>query len=72
MDTPIGLLVPVIKGIQSLTVLEIAAELNRLQEVGMRGSLTSNDMTGATFTLSNIGSVSLNINIVSLYFIINL
>jgi len=33
MDTPRGLAVPVIKGCQNLSVLEIAAELNRLKQL---------------------------------------
>lgn len=58
MDTNDGLVVPNVKGIQGLTLLEVAAELNRLQELGARGALKTQDITGGTFTLSNIGSVS--------------
>lgn len=57
MDTPQGLLVPNVKGVQALSVFEIAAELNRLQELGSGGQLGTADLTGGTFTLSNIGSV---------------
>ena len=57
MDTNLGLIVPNIKNVQSLSVLEVASELNRLQELGLKGSLGTADLTGGTFTLSNIGSV---------------
>ncbi|XP_045101402.1 lipoamide acyltransferase component of branched-chain alpha-keto acid dehydrogenase complex, mitochondrial-like [Portunus trituberculatus] len=58
MDTSEGLVVPNVKGVQGLTLLEVAAELNRLQELGVRGNLTTRDITGGTFTISNIGSIS--------------
>ncbi|XP_045616582.2 lipoamide acyltransferase component of branched-chain alpha-keto acid dehydrogenase complex, mitochondrial isoform X1 [Procambarus clarkii] len=57
MDTSDGLVVPNIKGVQGLTLLEVAAELNRLQDLGSRGALQTQDITGGTFTLSNIGSI---------------
>ena len=40
MDTPQGLLVPNIKKIQQLNILDIAEELNRLQDLGLRGKYT--------------------------------
>lgn len=58
MDTPQGLLVPNIKNVQMLSVFELATELNRLQTLGASGQLGTTDLTGGTFTLSNIGSVS--------------
>lgn len=57
MDTPMGLLVPSIKGVQGLSVLEIAAELGRLQQLGTAGKLSAGDLAGGTFSLSNIGSI---------------
>ncbi|KAI1289335.1 Acyltransferase component of branched-chain alpha-keto acid dehydrogenase complex [Halotydeus destructor] len=57
MDTPQGLVVPNIKNVQELTIIDIASELNRLQELGAKGQLSIADMTGGTFTLSNIGSI---------------
>lgn len=58
MDTSQGLLVPNVKNVQLLSVFEIAQELNRLQTLGSAGQLGTSDLTGGTFTLSNIGSVS--------------
>lgn len=57
MDTPNGLLVPVIKNVANLNVLAIAAELNRLRSLATRGKLTSQDLSGGTITVSNIGSI---------------
>uniref|UniRef100_A0A4W6FV86 Dihydrolipoamide acetyltransferase component of pyruvate dehydrogenase complex n=1 Tax=Lates calcarifer TaxID=8187 RepID=A0A4W6FV86_LATCA len=57
MDTNQGLLVPNVKNVQLLSVFEIAQELNRLQALGSTGQLGTSDLTGGTFTLSNIGSI---------------
>ncbi|XP_028258972.1 lipoamide acyltransferase component of branched-chain alpha-keto acid dehydrogenase complex, mitochondrial [Parambassis ranga] len=57
MDTSQGLLVPNVKNVQLLSVFEIAQELNRLQTLGGAGQLGTTDLTGGTFTLSNIGSI---------------
>jgi len=57
MDTPSGLLVPNIKGVQSLSLLEIAKEMERLIILGKNGKLGQTDLSRGTFTLSNIGSI---------------
>ncbi|KAF2018946.1 hypothetical protein BU24DRAFT_489002 [Aaosphaeria arxii CBS 175.79] len=57
VDSPAGLLVPVIKNVQSHTIESLAAEVSRLSKLAREGKLTSADLTGATFTLSNIGSI---------------
>ncbi|CAI7580064.1 unnamed protein product [Penicillium pancosmium] len=57
MDTPSGLLVPVVKDVQNRSILSIAAELKRLSTLAREGRLTPSDMSGATFTVSNIGSI---------------
>ncbi|KAL8929936.1 MAG: hypothetical protein Q9208_001080 [Pyrenodesmia sp. 3 TL-2023] len=57
MDTPQGLLVPSIKNLQTLSIPAIAAELARLRSLASAGKLTSHDLTGATITVSNIGSI---------------
>ncbi|XP_072024001.1 lipoamide acyltransferase component of branched-chain alpha-keto acid dehydrogenase complex, mitochondrial-like [Amphiura filiformis] len=57
MDTPHGLLVPNIKNCESLSIFEIAQDLSRLMELGKVGKLGQDDLSGGTFTLSNIGTV---------------
>ncbi|EEY18711.1 dihydrolipoamide branched chain transacylase E2 [Verticillium alfalfae VaMs.102] len=57
MDTPSGLLVPVIKDVANRTLLSIAAELARLQGLALAGRLPPADMTGGTITVSNIGNI---------------
>jgi hypothetical protein len=50
MDTPRGLIVPNIKGVQELSVLEIALELKRLQGLAQAGALKEADLAGGSFT----------------------
>jgi len=57
MDTPSGLLVPVVKNVGALNILGIAAELARLQALAVAGRLAPQDMAGGTITVSNIGSI---------------
>lgn len=57
MDTPQGLLVPVIRNVASHSILTIAAELARLQGLALAGRLGPQDMSGGTITVSNIGSI---------------
>lgn len=51
-----GLVVPVIKGAERLSLLGIAAELNRLAAAARDGSITPDELRGGTFTASNYGS----------------
>lgn len=57
MDTPQGLLVPVIKNVAQLNILDIATELTRLQTLAHQGKLSPQDMSGGTITVSNIGNI---------------
>lgn len=57
MDTPQGLVVPVIKRVQTLSLKEIASQLSSLQQKGLNGQLTKDNLSGATFSISNIGSI---------------
>lgn len=57
IDTPSGLLVPVVKSIQDLSITEIALKLRELSSKARENKLSPVDFSGATFTVSNIGSV---------------
>ncbi|KAF9905415.1 hypothetical protein BX616_001023 [Lobosporangium transversale] len=57
MDTPGGLIVPNIKNVQNLSVLEIASELTRLQELGKKNAIPLADLKDGTVSLSNVGSI---------------
>lgn len=57
VDTPSGLLVPVIRDVQDLSITQIASQLRTLSEKARNGKLAPGDFSGATFTISNIGSV---------------
>ncbi|KAK5134995.1 hypothetical protein LTR08_005947 [Meristemomyces frigidus] len=57
MDTPSGLLVPVIHNVQDLSITEVAARLLQLSEKARNNKLAPSDFSSATFTISNIGSV---------------
>ncbi len=54
VDSPRGLLVPVIRGADRLSLHALARESNRLIESA--GKLTSADLNGGTFTVTNLGS----------------
>ncbi len=57
VDTPDGLLVAVIRDAGSRGVLELASEVRRLGEGAKARSLSPDELTGQTFTVSNIGAL---------------
>jgi len=57
MDTPRGLIVPVIHQVQKKSLLEIVADLQRLKDCAKEGSFATHDLQGATITFSNIGAI---------------
>lgn len=57
VDTPGGLVVPVIKNADQLGFAAIAAELSRLSSSARDGKLAIGDLQGATFTISSLGSI---------------
>ena len=57
VDTPQGLVVPVIKDADQKTLLELAAEASALAEKARAGKLAPEDVTGSTFSITNIGSI---------------
>lgn len=57
VDTPDGLLVAVIRDAGDKGVLDIAGEVRRLGEGARARSLSPDELSGQTFTVSNIGAV---------------
>lgn len=57
VDTPDGLMVPVIKGVTEKTVLEIAREMTQLAQKARSRTIDLADLQGGTFTVTNYGSV---------------
>lgn len=53
--TPKGLVTPVVRNSESLSVLEIEQEISSLGKKARDGKLTLEDMAGGTFTISNGG-----------------
>jgi len=57
VDTPEGLLVPVIKDVDKKSLLELAAEAAVLAEKARSKKLSANEMQGACFTISSLGHI---------------
>ncbi|KAL3108495.1 hypothetical protein niasHT_015417 [Heterodera trifolii] len=57
IDTPDGLAVPNIKNCQKKTIWEIASEFEKLCSRAREGRLSLDDLSGGTFSLSNVGSI---------------
>ncbi|OAP54398.1 hypothetical protein AYL99_11499 [Fonsecaea erecta] len=57
MDTPNGLVVPVIKAVNARSITSVAHEIQRLARLGQAGKLGNDDLTGGTITVSNIGNI---------------
>ena len=55
VDSPQGLLVPVVRQVGARSIEEIAAETTRLIEAVRSGSFNPDDLSGGTFTISNLG-----------------
>ncbi len=57
VDTPAGLMVPVIHNANEKTILEIARDVWRLAELARTREIQLKDLQGSTFTITNIGSL---------------
>ncbi|OAN92823.1 dihydrolipoamide acetyltransferase [Marinobacter sp. EhC06] len=57
VDGKAGLMVPNIKGVESLSLLGIADEVARLTEAARSGRVSQEDLKGGTITISNIGAL---------------
>jgi pyruvate dehydrogenase E2 component (dihydrolipoamide acetyltransferase) len=57
VDTPNGLVVPVVKDADRKGIREIAGELAVLSSAAREGKLAIGDLQGATFTISSLGGI---------------
>ena len=57
IDTAIGLVVPVIRNADKLTIKEIALEIQNFSDKAKDGKLTLDDMKDGTFTITSYGSI---------------
>ena len=57
VDTPNGLMVPVIKDVDKKGFLELAGELGEVSARARDGALTAKDLQGGTFSISSLGGI---------------
>jgi pyruvate dehydrogenase E2 component (dihydrolipoamide acetyltransferase) len=57
VDTPNGLMVPVIKDVDKKGFLELAGELGEISGRARDGALTAKDLQGGTFSISSLGGI---------------
>lgn len=56
-DTPKGLIVPVIRHADAKSVIQISKEIRILAGKGQDGTITAEELTGSTFTITNVGAI---------------
>ena len=59
VDIPSGLVVPVIRDADKLSLLQISDEIKRLAQASRDGSIAPELLTGGTFTVSNLGNIGI-------------
>jgi len=55
VDTPDGLIVPVLRHVEKKSIIELAAELEQLAERARQRTVKLQELKGSTFTISNYG-----------------
>ncbi len=60
VDTPRGLLVPVIRDADSLSLRALSDEARRLADACREGSIRPDELAGGSFTVSNLGSLGID------------
>lgn len=59
VDTPRGLVVPVLKNVDKKNIMQIGVELTEMSVKARDGKLTPDDMSGGTFTVTNLGGLGI-------------
>ncbi|MBR9857960.1 MAG: pyruvate dehydrogenase complex dihydrolipoyllysine-residue acetyltransferase [Gammaproteobacteria bacterium] len=57
VDTPNGLVVPVVRDVNKKGIRELALELGEISKKARAGKLTASDMQGGCFTISSLGGI---------------
>ncbi|MET2829268.1 dihydrolipoyllysine-residue acetyltransferase [Mesorhizobium shangrilense] len=57
VDTPKGLMVPIIRDVDKKGLLQIALEMGELAEKARQGTLSPSDMQGGCFSVSSLGGI---------------
>ncbi len=59
VDTPRGLIVPVIRNANTLSLKDISQETKRLASACLEGNVSPDELAGGTFTVTNLGSLGI-------------
>ncbi|MGL4545948.1 MAG: pyruvate dehydrogenase complex dihydrolipoyllysine-residue acetyltransferase, partial [Plesiomonas sp.] len=57
VDTPNGLVVPVVRDVNKKSITELSRDLMEISKKARAGKLTSSDMQGGCFTISSLGGI---------------
>jgi pyruvate dehydrogenase E2 component (dihydrolipoamide acetyltransferase) len=57
VDVPDGLIVPVVKGVEQKTVIEIAQDIQDLAKAAKKRTVDLADLKGGTFSITNVGMI---------------
>jgi pyruvate dehydrogenase E2 component (dihydrolipoamide acetyltransferase) len=57
VNTPRGLLVPVLRDVDKKNMVEISAQVMEVAEKARTGRVSMDDLSGGTFTVTNLGSI---------------
>lgn len=60
VDTPNGLVVPVVQDVDKKSIVDLATELGKLSQQARAGSLKPSQMRGQSFTISSLGGIGGN------------
>lgn len=60
VDTPEGLIVPVIRSVAQMSLIELTTESARVIQKARDGKLTTSELQGAVFTITNLGAFGID------------
>jgi pyruvate dehydrogenase E2 component (dihydrolipoamide acetyltransferase) len=58
-DTPRGVMVPVVKNADAMCLDELSVRMKELASQAVAGNIAPDDLSGATFTISNLGAIGI-------------